>query len=249
VKISCILSPPVPDLKGYVAVVIDALRSTSTLSIMFGGGIKRVLLYNDYEEAKEQKLYNPKLIVAGEEQVVNAPEFYTSKSISEYLQKKIDGKDVVFSTSNGTSTMISATHKADIVLAASMLNLTSTADTLAEIILKNSLNLAVICSGINGSVAMDDLYVAGALIHKTIVSGRLRDFETDDGVTLAKMVYGGFARPMDAFVASESGKRLSDMSMTSDVALCAKTDLMPGVLFVENEEDQYSVRLKKEDNE
>ncbi|MCK5743212.1 MAG: hypothetical protein KAH30_00580, partial [Caldisericia bacterium] len=62
-------------------------------------------------------------------------------------------------------------------------------------------------------------------------------------------VYGGFARPMDAFVASESGKRLSDMSMTSDVALCAKTDLMPGVLFVENEEDQYSVRLKKEDNE
>lgn len=246
-KISCRLSRPIPNLKGYVAVVIDVLRATSNLSAMFNSGAKKVTLYTDYEEAKEQKMYDPKLIVAGESGGTIYPGFDMGNSPTKFLAKKIDKREVAFCTTNGTKALAETARKADITFAASLLNLSSTAERVAEITRRENKNVAIICSGIEGDAAVDDLYVAGAMIHKIISIGRIRDFQIDDGVTIAKMVYGTYSKPMDALIVSESGKRLSALSKTTDIALCAKVDLIPGVLRVTNEDKQTIVNLEKED--
>lgn len=246
-KITCILSPPIPDLSGYVAVVVDVLRSTSTLSVILSSNAKRVLLFDDFEKAVEQKLYNPKIIPVGENGNDGTPEFYSSKSTSEFIGKNLKGKEIAFSTSNGTNAIINTVDMLGKVFIGSMLNLTATAEALAKEIRDRKKSLAVICSGMDGRVALDDLYVAGSLIHKTIAVGRIRGFEIDDGVSIAKMVHGGFSRPIEALLASESGKRLSSLSMTSDIALCAKIDLMPGAVIATKEDGQYIVSYDKED--
>gem|GEM_PF-424606 len=241
-NITCITSPPFDKkLSGHIAVVVDVLRATSTVCSVLEGGAKHVRIFNDYDLAKEQKLYNPKSLICGERNAEKYPGFDRNNSPSELLSENLKGKDVVLCTTNGSSAMMETSKTADVTFVCSLLNLSAVAAEVGSMIRETGKDLTIICSGANGRIALDDLYVAGALIHKVIVEARLRGFETDDGVTLAKMIHGAFQRPMDALLSSISGKILSSLSRTSDIALCAKVDLMKVVPVVKIKDDEFIV--------
>jgi 2-phosphosulfolactate phosphatase len=249
VKITCVLSPPIPEFDDYIVVVIDVLRLSSTLSVILNSNPKKLLLFDDYQNAVEQKQFNPKTISLSDDSNNSLSETYSFKSTStcQFISRNLKGKEIAFSSTNGSNTVIKAVDALGKVYITSLLNLTATAETLANEVLYHKKNLAVICSGVNGNVAVDDLYVAGLLIHKTIHISRIRGFELDDGASIAKMVHSGFSRPIDALLASESGKRLSSMGLTSDIALCAKMDLLKDVVIATKEDGQYVVSHQKED--
>lgn len=249
-NITCITSPPIEkNLKGQIAVIIDVLRASSTVCSVLEGGAKHVRIYTNYELAKEQKLYNPKALICGERNAEKYPGFDKNNSPSELLSENLKGKDVVLCTTNGASAMMEACKTADVTFVCSLLNLSAVAAEVGKIIRETGKDLTVICSGANGRIALDDVYVAGAFIHKVIVEARLRGFETDDGVTLAKMIHGAFQRPMDALLASISGKILSSLSRTSDIALCSKVDLMKIVPIVTKKDDEYIVTSYNKEGE
>jgi 2-phosphosulfolactate phosphatase len=247
VKINCILFPPVQlDISQDYAVVIDVLRATTNILCLFERGARVIRPIQDVEEAKQYKLHNPHCVLAGERDGKKLEGFFLGNSPVETLGAKIKGKEIVLSTTNGTNAILAA-GKAYKAYVGSLLNLTKLAETIGQQLRDTRKDLNIICSGTEGQVSLEDLYCAGALIQKAVSMGGLRGFEMDDGAKVAKMVHGGFGTGMDAMLASSHGKRLSNLTMTGDIALCSKTDLMPFLPQIINDNGVHIVCEMKED--
>ncbi len=246
-KINCFLFPPVTlDISEHYAVVVDVLRATSNILCFFERGAALVRPIKDIDEARDYKLHYPNCVLAGERDGKKIDGFQLGNSPTETLSSKIKGKEIVLSTTNGTSALIEAA-KAHKAFVGSLLNLTKTAETIGKMMRETRRDLTIICSGKLGQVSLEDLYCAGAIIQKAVSMGGLRGFEMDDGAKVAKMVHGGFGNGMDAMLASSHGQYLSSLTLTGDIALCAKTDLIPYLPEIRNDKGIHIVCETKED--
>ncbi len=233
------------DLSKDIVVVIDVLRATSNIVTMLDKGATRIVLFDDEKEALNHKLYYPNAVTCGERDCEKIKGFDIGNSPSETLNYKVGGREVAMTTTNGTSAMIKACDgKAAIV--GSILNLTAVCEKVGKLARQTGANLTLLCSGWKGQVSLDDVYAAGAIINKSIMSGGIRGFEIDDGARIAKLVHGGFARPLDALLASISGANLQSLGKTSDIALCAKADLMKVVPIVRKDKDLFVVERSED---
>lgn len=246
-KINCILFPPVNiDVSQDYVVVIDVLRATSNILCLFERGASKIKPMQDIDQAKNYKIENPNCVLAGERGGRKIEGFQLGNSPTETLSAKIKGKEVVLSTTNGTYAVLEA-GKANQAFVCSLLNLTKVADTIGKMMRETRRDLTIICSGNLGQVSLEDLYCSGALIQKAISIGGLRGFDIDDGARVAKMVHGGFGSGMDAMLASSHGQYLSNQTLTGDLALCAKVDLIPYLPRIKNDNGIYISCEMKED--
>jgi 2-phosphosulfolactate phosphatase len=234
------------DISQDYAVVIDVLRATSNILCFFERGASLVRPIADIEQAREYKLHNPNSVLAGERNCTKIEGFQLGNSPTETLSSKIKGKEIVLSTTNGSKAILFAgnTHRAFV---GSLLNLTRISDTIGKLMRETRKNLTLICSGNNGQASLEDLYCAGAIIQKAVSIGGLRGFEMDDGAKIAKMVHAGFGNGMDAMLASSSGQIISNQTLTGDLALCAKVDLIPYLPEIKNDNGIHIVCNFKED--
>ena len=220
----CFYAPPARELSNDIVVLIDVLRATSNIVTMLDKGAKKVFLFEDEDEPKSQKLYYPNAVLAGERDCEKIRGFDMGNSPSESLNFKIKGREVFLTTTNGTKAAIAASVS-DHAYVGSILNITAVCELVGKLAKQTAKNITLLCAGWKGNAAIDDIYTAGAIINKSIVTGSIRNFEIDDSARIAKLVHGGFPRPMDALLASISGKMLSERGLTSDIAFCAKPDL------------------------
>ena len=247
VKIHCQFLPDESiDISKHVVVVVDVLRATSNICCMFERGVKRVLLLEDEYDCLNHKLRFPNSLLFGERDMLKIKGFDFGNSPSETLSAKLSGKEIVLSTTNGTKAMIIGS-KSDQTYIGSLLNLSSICSLIGKMVRSTGRDLTVICSGNNKKITVDDVYLAGAIIHKTIVAGNIRGFEIDDGSRIAKLVHGGFPRAIDALLASDAGRILSARGFSSDIALCAKVDLFRLVPAIKRDGDQVLITCELEE--
>jgi phosphosulfolactate phosphohydrolase-like enzyme len=84
----------------------------------------------------------------------------------------------------------------------------------------------IVCSGTNGSVALEDVYVAGRL------SARLPG-ERTDAALVAERVARAFDAPLAALAASADADVLREAGLTGDIAHCAlesELEVVPAVI-------------------
>lgn len=246
-KINCILFPPAgKDISQDYVVVIDVLRATSNLLCLFERGAARIIPMTDIEEAKSYKLEHPDCVLAGERGGKKIDGFQLGNSPTETLNAKLKNKVIVLTTTNGTQAIIEAS-KSSHAYVCSLLNLTKVADRIGKMMRETRKDLTIICSGNMGQASLEDLYCCGALIQKAISIGGLRGFDMDDGARIAKMVHGGFGNGMDSMLASSHGQFLSSQTLTGDLALCSKVDLIPYLPIIKNDNGIYVSCEIKED--
>ena len=91
---------------GSAAIVIDVVRATTTLSVMFDRGCARVLVAGDIPEARAvvARAAGP-LLLAGESGGLRPPGFDFGNSPIELAEAKLAGREVVFCTTNGTKAL------------------------------------------------------------------------------------------------------------------------------------------------
>jgi 2-phosphosulfolactate phosphatase len=91
---------------GSVAIVIDVVRATTTLSVMFDRGCARVLVAGDIPEARAfvAGAAGP-LLLAGESGGLRPPGFDFGNSPVELAEAELVGREVVFCTTNGTKAL------------------------------------------------------------------------------------------------------------------------------------------------
>jgi 2-phosphosulfolactate phosphatase len=91
---------------GSVAIVIDVVRATTTLSVMFDRGCARVLVAGDIPEARALVAGTAApLLLAGESGGLRPPGFDFGNSPVELAEADLAGREVVFCTTNGTKAL------------------------------------------------------------------------------------------------------------------------------------------------
>lgn len=201
-----------------LAVVIDVLRATSTVTQALASGNRRVLVAESIERALE--LREPGRVLAGERQGIKPPGFDQGNSPAEAGEPR--GDELVLATTNGGPTIVAATRDARRVMLACMLNLDA---SIRALLTHAGEDVLIVCSGTDGAVALEDVYVAGRL--SAALPG-----ERTDAARVAEAVARAFATPFEALSASSDAARLRAIGLAGDVADCAVAsalDVVPTV--------------------
>lgn len=159
-----------PTRRAHTAsIVVDVIRATTTLAVMFEHGARRVLVARDVEQARRARVSLPLAILAGEVNAVAPPDFDHGNSPVEWSKARLADREILFSTSNGARGLHAAMGGGP-VFAGSLRNASAvcSAALMAALQLATATapgRVAVVCSGLGEQSADDDSLCAGWLIH------------------------------------------------------------------------------------
>jgi 2-phosphosulfolactate phosphatase len=147
-----------PDHCGWVFVVIDVLRATSSMITALDNGAERVVPVADYDYARSLKS-GDNILLCGEENGKPIEDFDLSNSPFEYTTEKVAGKTLVQCTSNGTKA-VAACGSASKVFAGAFVNVSALCARLKE----TGENVLCVCSGESGKQSFEDFLCAGRIV-------------------------------------------------------------------------------------
>ncbi|MBN1790714.1 MAG: 2-phosphosulfolactate phosphatase [Bacteroidales bacterium] len=147
-----------PDFRNddAIVVIVDILRATSAVITAFMNGVKRIIPVATLEEARDYK--NKGYLVAAERDGIVRDFADFGNSPYNFRHEIIEGKDIVYSTTNGTHCIMMAQHSYR-VLIGGYLNL----DALADFVIQEDRDLIILCAGWKNKFNIEDSLFAGAL--------------------------------------------------------------------------------------
>ncbi len=202
-----------------VAVVVDVLRATSTITQALASGYRSVMCVDSVERAA--RLRAPGRVIAGEQECVMPPGFDQGNSPREAMSPR--GEELVLATTNGAPAIVEAVPCAGQVLLASLLNLGAVVQAVES---AGERDVQIVCAGTGGAPALEDTYLAGRIC--AALPG-----ERTDAALISEAVAHSYETPLQALAASEDARVLRAAGLAEDIAHCAlesTLELVPRVL-------------------
>jgi 2-phosphosulfolactate phosphatase len=222
-----------------VAVVIDVLRATTTITQAIDSGYQRVLACGELDQARALAArFDGGAVLAGERQCVKPEGFDLGNSPSEFAGPPL-GETLVLTTTNGTRAIVAAAAHADMVVIGSLLNLISCGAHVARKAREAQGDVLVQCAGVRGEFTMDDAYTAGRFVAELGVW--LPEHELSDAARAAEALAGTFPSAGDGLAASKSARNLRNASLYDDVRYCAREGVLETVPTVVDVHDDVAM--------
>ena len=215
------------DLADTICVVFDIFRATSTIVTALANGAKQVIPVNDIPQAMEMHRLHQHALLAGEREGVRitakltgSVDFDLGNSPREFVRETVQDKTIIITTTNG-SRALKACESSSLCLAASFLNLSSTAELIAKTSSKRCL---LVCSGTGEKTAYEDVLGAGAMIECLLRFEN--EFSLTDSAFIALQTYQhSISNISEAVKYSQNGRRLLSIpELHDDVAYCLQRD-------------------------
>lgn len=215
------------DVQGWTVFVIDILRATTTMCAALHHGARALIPVATTEEALRlaQTIGSTDVLLAGEKNSVRIPGFQLGNSPLEMTEIAVRGKTLIVTTTNGTKALL-ATQGAGAVYAACAANLTAAAEKAQEALERDE-GVLVVCSGRDGSLALEDAYCAGRLAAAALNSRKPRRGLNDAAIASLDLVrrYGDrWERPLSY---GRAGRDLIRLGFRDDVLDAARMDAYP----------------------
>jgi 2-phosphosulfolactate phosphatase len=205
---------PAEEVSAPVGIVVDVLRATSTMAQALAAGYRRVLCCSEVDEARAVVEAEGGAVLAGERGTVRIAGFDFGNSPREFLVPA--GETLVLTTTNGTRLLLAAAARCDLVLVGSLLNLDAVAGAALDARVQD---VAVLCAGVQGELAMDDAYCAGRIA--AVLGG-----SPTDSAAAAIRLSETFAGAEEGLSASQSARNLYASGLQEDIAWCARESVL-----------------------
>ena len=193
-----------------VGIVVDVLRATSTMTQALAAGYRRVLCCAEIEEARVIAENESSVKLAGERRLEHIEGFDFGNSPRE-LAGEPAAETLILSTTNGTRLLVAASARFEQVFVGSLLNLGAVARAARE----TGEDVAVLCAGVLGELALDDAYCAGRIV--TALGG-----EHADSAAAAARLAASFPNSVAGLGASQSARNLRKHGLEDDIEWCAR---------------------------
>jgi len=223
-KLNVLFSPIVADelyFTGKTSVVIDVLRASSTIVTALKNGAKEIVPVATVEFAVKVSggMFGGQTLLGGERNTKKIEGFALGNSPLEYEEKIVNGKSIVFYTTNGTKALAKAKFSEHLFVC-SFLNLNAIAKHLVS--LQN--NVEIICAGRNNFFSLEDTVCAGKLVAEIISMNP--EVELNDSVYAALALNEKYGQDLlRMFKQSEHGKLLIDNGFEEDLNYCAQLNV------------------------
>jgi 2-phosphosulfolactate phosphatase len=192
-----------------VAVVVDLMRATSTITQALASGWKRVYCAPGIDEAWALRESLGEGLLGGERDAVQIPGFDLGASPREVREPR--GSTLIMSTTNGTRAIVSAAETCETVLLGSLLNL----DAVVSAVRERGEDVLVVCAGWKDLFAIDDAYCAGRITREL-------DGERTDAAVAAEVVADAYSRSIDGINARTYGPP----GLEDDIAWVSQDNLL-----------------------
>ncbi|MFN3872863.1 MAG: 2-phosphosulfolactate phosphatase [Ignavibacterium sp.] len=232
-RVNVLFSPIVADelyFTGKTTVVIDVLRASSTIITALNNGAKEIVPVGTIEFAVKVSggMFGGQTLLGGERNTKKIEGFALGNSPLEYEEKVVNGKSIVFYTTNGTKALTKAKFSENLFVC-SFLNLTAVAKHLVS--LNN--NVEIICAGRNNFFSLEDTVCAGKLVSELI--SLKPEVEINDSVSASLALndkYGGDLLKM--LRESDHGKLLIENGFEEDINYCSQLNTYSTVPYYSN---------------
>lgn len=175
------------DVRGGIAVIIDVLRASTTITHALAHGARRVIPCGEVDEARQIARTAPagSVLLGGERDGLLIDGFDLDNNPFAYTADVVAGKTIVFTTSNGTRALLRAAA-ADRVLIGSFVNLQAVVNVLAD----DPRPIHLVCAGTMGRITAEDTLCAGAIVDRLLhATDETQAGWTDDQLRMALNFY------------------------------------------------------------
>lgn len=205
------LYPYYSESNDKIVVVVDIFRASTTMCAALNNGAKAIIPVASIKEAQD---YKEKGYLVGAERNVKRCEFADfGNSPFDYTADKIKGKEVVFTTTNGTQAIEMASDS-DILVIGAFSNI----DVIAEFCLDKQKDVLVLCAGWNNRFNIEDTLFAGALAKLLVNSGYSAK---SDAVQIALSMWKDALPDIRSYIdKTEHIKRLEANNLQDSVEYC-----------------------------
>ena len=200
-----------------VVVVVDVLRATSAICTAFMNGVDRIIPVGTVEEARAYR--NKGYLIAGERDgiVLDFADF--GNSPYNFTSERVKGKTIVYTTTNGTQAIQSASSCYKVVIGA-FLNLSA----LSHWVINQNRDVIIFCAGWKNRFSLEDTVLAGAIAKKLLEHP---GFYTTCDSTLASLDLWSLAEPdlLGYIEKAAQRSRLQKNGLDDVIGFCHTPDL------------------------
>jgi len=200
-----------------IVVVTDVLRASSAIVTAFMNGVERIIPVGTLAEAKA---YKDKGFMVAEERDGLVRDFADfGNSPYNFTPERVAGKQIVYSTTNGTNAIHLASSGKQVLIGA-YLNL----GALAKYIRQEQRDLLILCAGWKNKFNLEDTLFAGALAQLVLEDDQFASI--CDGTLGSIDLYNAAKGDMMAYISkvAQNG-RLKKNNLDDVIGYCHETDL------------------------
>lgn len=225
-------------LKDKNVVIIDVLRATSSMTVALANGAKEIIPADSASVAARIAKGRGNSLLCGEKDGKIVEGFNLGNSPFEFTEEAIKDKILVWSTTNGSVSIVKAKHAKSAALA-SFLNLSAVVDYIARI----DEDLHVVCAGKQSNICIEDVVCAGLLLLKLsrTIGKDLEGIGDPEQIAmdLCKFYFSSGGRISNKAIHemlenTEHGKYLASIDFGADLDICSKLDSLPFVPLFRN---------------
>lgn len=226
------LYPYYSDTEDKIVVVVDIFRATTTMCAAFKNGAKAIIPVASITEAEEYK--NKGYLVGAERNVKRCDFADFGNSPFDYTAEKITGKEVAFTTTNGTQAIEMASGS-DILIIGAFSNI----DAVANFCVSKGKDVLVLCAGWNNRFNIEDTLFAGALAKKLLDRGYTAASDAVNiGLSMWKEAQPNVRNYIDR---TEHIKRLEANNLQDSVDYCLTEDTVNIVPVYDKETKRITI--------
>jgi len=211
---------------GSVVVIIDILRATSAICTAFENGVKSIIPVPGVVEARHMKDLGYLIAAERDGLVLEFADF--GNSPFNFTREKVEGRTIVYSTTNGTGIIDMASSAGSIVIG-SFLNITA----LTRWLINESRDVVLFCAGWKNRFNIEDSVCAGAIAERLIDTSL---FTTNCDSTLAALDLWSLAKPdLKGYIDKAAQRtRLRDKGLDDCIDFCLTADFTKKIPVIEN---------------
>lgn len=214
------------DHRDSIVVIIDVLRASSAIVTAFANGARAIIPVAEVSEAREYK--SKGYLVAAERDgfVLDFADF--GNSPFNFTREKVDGKTIVYSTTNGTG-IISLASSSRLIVIGSFLNLTA----ISEWLFHQENDVLLFCAGWKNRFNLEDTVCAGAIAKSLLDSGY---FSTICDSTTAAVDLWSIASPdLPRYIDKAAQRsRLREKKLDDCIEFCLTPDITNKIPVIRN---------------
>lgn len=224
-------------------VVIDVLRSSTTVAVALHNGAREIIPVSSIESAVKisGSLFGEVTLRGGERNGKMIDGFNLGNSPREYSFSNVNGKSIIFCTTNGSVAMHKSRYARNLAIA-SFVNVSVIVDYIKEV---NS-DFLIVCAGragVSGSFSLEDAVCAGMILHK-LTDNDAGSVELSDAARASLLLYRSLGRSLPKLLKTcDDGQYLTEIGFEEDLKVCGGVDSVPVLPVLSG----TVIKLKKEE--
>jgi 2-phosphosulfolactate phosphatase len=215
------------ELRGKNIIVIDVLRSSTTIAVALNNGAREIIPVESIENAVKisGSLFGDVTLRGGERNGKIIQGFNLGNSPLEYTEATVKGKSIIFCTTNGSVAMYKSRFAQNLAIG-SFVNITMVIDFIKEI----QSDFLIICAGRANTVSnfsLEDTVCAGMIVQKLSADKEIK-LELTESSLASQALYKTYGKALLKLMKNtEHGRYLVEIGFVEDIKVAAAIDSYP----------------------